>query len=120
MAETNNDLLFKKHNQIAVLYLSEYVHIARANSITILDRKDFWVLDICSGMFKQKFILLNLNNYTNTINMVSEKKSLCEAKSGNKFIRKFLSNPVSFYSQRPYHIRIGAKLIKCIPALNQT
>jgi pyruvate kinase len=41
LVETNKDLLFKKHNQIAVLYVSKYVNTARANSITIFDRKDF-------------------------------------------------------------------------------
>ena len=41
LVETNKDLLFKKHNQIAILYVSKYVNTARANSITILDQKDF-------------------------------------------------------------------------------
>ncbi len=41
VVETNKDLLFKKHSQIAVLYVSKYVNTARANSITIFDRKDF-------------------------------------------------------------------------------
>ena len=41
LVETYKDLLFKKHNQIAILYVSKYVSTARANSITILDRKDF-------------------------------------------------------------------------------
>ena len=39
--ETNKGVLFKKHNQVAVLYVSKYVKTARANSITIFDRKDF-------------------------------------------------------------------------------
>ena len=42
VVETNKDLLFKKHSQVAVLYVSNYVKTARANSITIFDRKDFW------------------------------------------------------------------------------
>ncbi len=41
LVETNKGLLFKKHNQIAILYVSKYVSTARANSITIFDRKDF-------------------------------------------------------------------------------
>ena len=41
VVETNKYLLFKKHSQIAVVYVSKYVNTARANSITIFDRKDF-------------------------------------------------------------------------------
>ncbi len=41
LVEANKGLLFKKHNQIAVLYVSKYVKTARANSITIFDQKDF-------------------------------------------------------------------------------
>ncbi len=41
--ETNKGVLFKKHNQVAILYVSKYVNTARANSITIFDRKDFLV-----------------------------------------------------------------------------
>ena len=41
VVETNKDFIFKKHSQIAVLYVSKYVNTARANSITIFDRKDF-------------------------------------------------------------------------------
>jgi len=41
LVETNKSLLFKKNNQIAVLYVSKYISTARANSITIFDRADF-------------------------------------------------------------------------------
>ena len=41
VVEANKDFLFKKHSQIAVLYVARYVNTARANSITIFDCKDF-------------------------------------------------------------------------------
>jgi len=42
LVETNKDLLFKKHNQIAIIYVSKYISTARANSISIFDRTDFY------------------------------------------------------------------------------
>ena len=33
-------------------------------------------------------------------------------------LRKLLINAISFYFQRVYHIWIGVKLIKCVPALD--
>ena len=41
LVEANKEILFKKYDQAAVLYVSKYVNTARANSITIFDRKDF-------------------------------------------------------------------------------
>ena len=39
--EDNRDQLFEENEQIAAVYVSKYVHTARANSITIFDRSDF-------------------------------------------------------------------------------
>ena len=41
LVENNKDILFKEYDQVAVLNVSKYVNTARANSITIFDRKDF-------------------------------------------------------------------------------
>lgn len=41
LVEVNKDVFFKKHDQLAALYVSKYVNTARANSITIFDQKDF-------------------------------------------------------------------------------
>ena len=41
LVEANKEMLFQKYDQAAMLYVSKYVNTARANSITIFDRKDF-------------------------------------------------------------------------------
>ena len=41
VVEQNKDSLFKQSNQIAAVYVSNYVTSARANSITIFDKSDF-------------------------------------------------------------------------------
>ena len=41
LVEANKEMLFQKYDQAAMLYVSKYVTTARANSITIFDRKDF-------------------------------------------------------------------------------
>ena len=37
----NKDTLFEKSNQIVALYVSKYVKVSRANTITVFDKDDF-------------------------------------------------------------------------------